>query len=474
MKKSKLFLTILLCLTTLSLISCTSPVASSVTSGTDTGTSVTSGTGTSGTGTSGTDTTTTPATPSVTLSSIAVSGTLANALYYVGDRVNTSGLTVTATYSDGSTKTVTSFTASAFSEVNLGTEQTITISYTEGSVTKTATVNGTFYIAAAGAKPTESPVLLSDYTGTLTGGTYYKFGDFPQTISALTGDGAYTTEPVYRGWYLGSDGYFYAKCTENAYSSSYTYSNGTTIAQSSANSQKYFKVEPIVWRAVTRDYNSTGKALLLAEKELTANVPYYGSNSNRTLSGATIYPNNYKYSNIRAYLNGKPNQFVTDGGTATTSDIDWTSKGFIDTAFTSSAQDLIATTSVDNSAESTTDAGNNLTQATTYACANTEDKIFLLSEKEATTEAYGFTTYDVDGIGNSRIRVPTDYAKANYAYLSGTDGYGGHWWLRSPKAYYNSGYVISYSGSADGSGSVVDWESRKIGVVPALSISIGN
>lgn len=489
MKKSKLFLTILLCLTALSLISCTSPVASSGTgtgttgtgttgTGTSvtggTGTSVTSGTGgtgTSGTGTSGTDTTTTPATSSVTLSSIAVSGSLANALYYVGDRVNTSGLTVTATYSDGSTKTVTNYTTSGFSSenVSLGTEQTITISYTEGSVTKTATVNGKIYVAAAGAKPTESPVLLSDYTGTLTGGTYYKFGDFPQTISALTGDGAYTTEPVYRGWYLGSDGYFYAKCTENAFGS-YTYSNGTSVARSSANSQKYFKVEPIVWRAVTGNYNSTGKALLLAEKELTANVPYYGSDSSRTLSNATIYPSNYKYSNIRAYLNGKPNQFVTDGGTATTSDIDWTGKGFIDTAFTSSAQVLIATTSVDNSAESTTDAGNNLTLATTYACANTEDKIFLLSEKEATTEAYGFTVYNGYGIGNSRIRVPTDYAKANYAYLSNNDGYGGYWWLRSP-TNINCAYLISFSASALAFGSL---NSQEVGVVPALSISIGN
>ena len=488
MKKSKLFLTILLCLTALSLISCTSPVAISVTSGTDTGTTDTgtsvtggtgtsvtsgtggtgtSGTGTSGTGTSGTDTTTTPATSSVTLSSIAVSGSLASALYYVGDRVNTSGLTVTATYSDGSTKTVTSFTASAFSEANLGTEQTITISYTEGNVTKTATVNGTFYVAAAGAKPTESPVLLSDYTGTLTGGTYYKFGDFPQTISALTGDGAYTTEPVYRGWYLGSDGYFYAKCTENAFDY-YTYSNGTTCAQSSANSQKYFKVEPIVWRVVTGNYNSTGKSLLLAEKELTANVQCYNSLEDRTLSDATIYPSNYKYSNIRAYLNGKPNQFVTDGGTATTSDIDWTGKGFIDTAFTSSAQDLIATTNVDNSAESTTDAGNNLTPETTYACDNTEDKIFLLSEKEATTESYGFTAYNVYGRGNSRLRVPTDYAKANYASL--TDSYGGKWRLRSPCGSQYL-YYINDNGKAELASGV---RVSTCGVVPALSISIGN
>lgn len=173
----------------------------------------------------------TPETPAVTLSSIAVTGTPASALYYVGDSLDTTGLTVTATYSDGSSKAVTGFSVAAFSEVNLGTEQTLTISYTEGSVTKTADVSGTFYVAASGARPTESPVALADYSGTLADGTYYKFGDFPQTVSDLTGDNAYSAEPVYNGWYLGSDGYFYAKCTENAYESSYTYSNGDTVAQ---------------------------------------------------------------------------------------------------------------------------------------------------------------------------------------------------------------------------------------------------
>ena len=331
--------------------------------------------------------------------------------------------------------------------------------------------------ASSGAKPTESPVKLTDYSGTLEGGSYYKFGDFPQTVSALdteNGD-SYTTEPVYNGWYLGSDGYFYAKCTENAYANNYTYSDGTKVAQRFESSEKYFKVEPVVWRALTTDYNSTGKALLVAEKELTAKVPYYGSTSDRTLNDATIYANNYKYSNIRAYLNGKANQFVTDGGTATASDIDWTGKGFIDVAFTSTAQGLIAKTTVDNSAASTNPAanasqwnsGNN-----EYACDNTEDKIFLLSEKEATTEAYGFTAYSVYGTGNSRIRVTTDYAKANYAWQNTTAGYGGWWWLRSPNCHYSfsardiddDGYAYHYSNVSREDG----------GVVPALSISVGN
>ena len=423
----------------------------------------------------------TPETPAVTLSSIAVTGTPSSSLYYVGDSLDTTGLTVTATYSDGSSKAVTGFSVAAFSEVNLGTEQTLTISYTEGSVTKTADVSGTFYVAASGAKPTESPVALTDYSGTLADGTYYKFGDFPQTVSDLTGDNAYSAEPVYNGWYLGSDGYFYAKCTENAYSSSYTYSDDTTVAPSSANSEKYFKVEPIVWRALTTtfdhdaDETTDNKILLVAESILTANIPYYGSTSDRTLNETTIYANNYKYSNIRAYLNGTKNQFVTDGGTATEYDVDWTNKGFLQTAFTSSAQSLIATTTVDNSAASTNPASNESqwnSGTNDYACDNTEDKIFLLSEKEATTTDYGFTAYDQYGTGNSRIRVTTDYAKANYAYQSTTVGNGGWWWLRSPDYSGSSlARVIRNVGSAD-SGGYVNREYG--GVVPALSISVGN
>ena len=405
--------------------------------------------------------------------SLQVTGTPSKTLYYVGDSLDTTGLTVTATYSDGSSKAVTGFSVAAFSEVNLGTEQTLTISYTEGSVTKTADVSGTFYVAAAGAKPTESPVALADYSGTLADGTYYKFGDFPQTVSTLTGDNAYSAEPVYNGWYLGSDGYFYAKCTENAYQSSYTYSNGDTVAKSSANSEKYFKVEPIKWRVLNP--SASGDKILVAESILTANIPYYGSTYDRTLNETTIYANNYKYSNIRAFLNGTKNQFVTDGGTATEYDVDWTNKGFLQTAFTTTAQALIATTTVDNSAASTNPASNaSLWNSGTndYACDNTSDKIFLLSEKEATTTDYGFTAYDQYGTGNSRIRVTTDYAKANCAYQSTTADHGGWWWVRSPD--YGSRNFARYLSDGGGVNSLGDVSCEIGGVVPALSISVGN
>ncbi len=304
-----------------------------------------------------------------------------------------------------------------------------------------------------------------------TEATYVYFGDWPQTIKAesVTVDETKSVTMGSMTYYLGSDSNYYAKCTENgyyAYLSSDTYSNGDTVAQVDANSEKYFKVEPITWRVLNP--SASGDKILVAESILTANVQYYGSSDNRTLNEATVYANNYKYSNIRAYLNGTKNQFVTDGGTGTKFDVDWTNKGFLQTAFTTSAQALIATTTVDNSEDSTTDAGNNLTKASKYACDNTEDKIFLLSEKEATASDYGFTAWKQSGTGNSRIRVATDYAKANYAFQNTTAGWGGYWWLRSPYRDSDCACNVGSDGYAGISNSVL---LNYFGVVPALCLS---
>lgn len=75
-------------------------------------------------------------TPASALASIAVSGQ--NTSFTVGDTFSFGG-TVTATYDDGSTKDVTS--AATFDGYDLATagSQTVTVSYTEGSITKTAT-----------------------------------------------------------------------------------------------------------------------------------------------------------------------------------------------------------------------------------------------------------------------------------------------------------------------------------------------
>lgn len=242
---------------------------------------------------------------------------------------------------------------------------------------------------------------------------YIYFGVFPKSVlpanSTVIVDETVSVKMGADTYYKGSDGEYYVKVKENADGTRYKYSDGTQAKESDAESYRYFKVEPVKWKVITDSYS--GKCLLLAEDILTANVPYYVSTSSRTIAGETVYANNYKYSTIRAYLNGKYESNDTQSKSA------YENKGFLQTAFTAGAQNLIAVTTVDNSAASTTDSDNNVTEATDYACEDTEDKIFLLSIKEATS--YGFREYDT--FGGDRIRKPTDYAKANHAEDSNND-----------------------------------------------------
>ncbi|MDD5810781.1 MAG: DUF6273 domain-containing protein [Treponema sp.] len=310
-------------------------------------------------------------------------------------------------------------------------------------------------------------------TEVVNGVTYVYFGDWPQSVlpeaSSVTVDETVSVIMGANTYYLGSDGNYYAKCAEKACGTDaqYKYHDGTQPGRGGTTT-RYFKVEPIKWRVLTDNYS--GKKLLLAENILTANVPYYKYYSylnKRTVGSDTdIYHNNYKYSQIRAYLNGLDYYYDTSS-TETTKKTEYTGKGFLQTAFTQDAQALIAETDVDNRKETT--GYSESTYTVKYACENTTDKIFLLSESEVINSDYGFARYNSNGKGNARIRFPTDYAKANYAAASSTDAYGGYWWLRSP--LYNESesarYVINdgYAGYSNG----VNVTNR--GVVPALSIS---
>lgn len=75
------------------------------------------------------------------LSSIAVSGTPSKTTYTAGESFDPAGITVTATYSDSSTANVTSSCTYTPTPLTQGTTS-VTVSYTEGAITKTATVSG--------------------------------------------------------------------------------------------------------------------------------------------------------------------------------------------------------------------------------------------------------------------------------------------------------------------------------------------
>ena len=262
-------------------------------------------------------------------------------------------------------------------------------------------------------------------------GNYILFGEYPQTIKAQSVSIRGSADKD--GYYRGSDGERYAKVVANPFDSVYTFSDGSDVTRGNT---YYFKVEPIRWRILSE---SDGSAFILADG-IIANHYYHQTNSSTTIDGETVYANNYKHSDIRAWLNGE----------------------FLNSAFGEVAQSLIKTTEVDNSVYSTRYSGNE------YVCENTFDKVFLLSCREVTNSEYGFSSDDGDRDKARRMTV-SDYARSAGVYI-GFASYGS-WWLRSPNYYYSNcaSVVLSdgYAGYYDGV--LGDYND---GVVPAMNISL--
>lgn len=305
------------------------------------------------------------------------------------------------------------------------------------------------------------PAVSGDYlkTGTTTiDGKQYDlvtFGLWPQTIKAANvmlneretknaGDFIYCR---------GNDGQWYVKIKENPYYISDKYSDGTGVTSGAFNSYKWFKVEPIKWRVLTKNYNGTGKKLLLAENILIAKR--YDASKN-----------NYQKSEMRKWLNSNVNSNVaSDYGN---------SNGFLKTAFSSTELAIIEGVSVDNSTRSAFSDNDVAAQALNngnnqYAInMSTTDKVFLLSEREATKKEFGFDDSIISTECNALIRQTTDCAKASGAYQDQTNGKGGWWWLRSP--FYDrdiNEFMVGNYGAAAGSGNV---DRSDVGVVPALCL----
>ncbi len=294
---------------------------------------------------------------------------------------------------------------------------------TIGDVSKYAT-SGTYYIAKKDSL-TQTP---SSWQAQETDGNrywFYKFGDDPQSVSTIS---SYTSSTVYNGWYLGSDGYFYEKCHTNISGKSSTTAGGSL----QNNTDYYFKVQPLEWRLASSNFS--GRKLLIARKNLDC-VQYYTSTSNRTINGSSVKANNYKYSTLRAFLNGK----YESGDTQTKS---YLNKGFLQKAFTPSARSLIYEGSVENDAESTnpnrnsSEWGNGVNVNT---CDTTCDKVFVLSVQEATNTALGFDDRPDWVLYGLRLIHTTDYAKARHVCESNDSDNSGtyktfasEYWLRSP------------------------------------------
>lgn len=117
-----------------------------------------------------------------TLEGIEVT-TLPKAQYFVGDEFDSSGMVVTASYSDGKTRNVTGYTIDPEdgSILNTAGSQTVTVSYTEGDVTKTTTFDVTVEaVVAIGIEivPVEDVYVIGDaFDATVAVYQVYNNGD---------------------------------------------------------------------------------------------------------------------------------------------------------------------------------------------------------------------------------------------------------------------------------------------------------
>jgi uncharacterized repeat protein (TIGR02543 family) len=264
------------------------------------------------------------------------------------------------------------------------------------------------------AMPESDMNLSADFRKVL--GNSFNLGKYPQTVV----EDFATLNALASATDTDSDGYLeygsdeYKKVTGSPRNTGYksasgnvTFASGTTY---------YFKVEPIQWRVLSGKGTATG--LVMAEKILDKSA-YYTSTTNRTISGSTVYANNYQYSTLRAMLNG------LDGSSYSVAN--FAGKGFLGVAFTEAEKAYIATTTVDNSAATTESSSNS------YACANTSDKIFALSYQDLINTSYGFDS-SYSNSDAARRGVLTDYARATGAWMSTSSSYygNGYWWSRSP------------------------------------------
>lgn len=309
-----------------------------------------------------------------------------------------------------------------------------------------------------------TPIAASEDGSAGKDGTYVLFGEWPQSLLkkediSIIDESVSKTVGMFT-YYKGGDDW-YAKIEADP--------------EEPDSYDTYYKVEPIKWRVLNPTAKGSEKKILLAEKILI-NCPYYDYGETRKIGDDDkIEANNYEHSRVRAFLNGLEYQVKANNNAAQMKKGNFKNKGFLHTAFTKEERAAIADTSVANDARSTNPDGDENEKIwnegrNQYARDTpTNDKIFLLSEQEASKNKYGFAEFNINGQnGRSRILKVTDFAKAMGVQYTPNELYGGYWWLRSP--YYgekDEARYVNDSGEANRSITVL---SSHVGVVPALCL----
>ncbi len=231
---------------------------------------------------------------------------------------------------------------------------------------------------------TDLAAALAEKAGDVSGWTSYGY-----YVSSVKSDYMKYTDveynnEKYRGVYFTRVRPYY---TDGDSTDSYQEKNGYVV-----NTVYWFKFDPIKWKVLSF---TSDKAVVLSESVLDAQQFYY-SQSVRTINGKTVYPNNYEYSEIRAWLN----------------------ESFYSWAFSADEKAAIVATTLDNTAT-----------PSTFSSNATTDNVWLLSWNEALKTAYGFSSSTADE-DSARRGSSTEYAKSQGIFVN-TKYNTSVWTLRS-------------------------------------------
>ncbi len=145
------------------------------------------------------------------LESIAITTQPSKTVYEYGDSFASAGMVVRATYSDGATANVTGYTTSPSTLNTVGT-QTVTVSYTERSVTKTTTLSVTVERKSLSTVPSQSGSLT--YSGSAQSPSWSNYNSAQLTLGGVTSGtnaGSYNATFTPTANYRWSDGTTTAK-----------------------------------------------------------------------------------------------------------------------------------------------------------------------------------------------------------------------------------------------------------------------
>lgn len=235
-------------------------------------------------------------------------------------------------------------------------------------------------------------------------GNTVKYGFYPQThVSDET-----TVSEIEKREAINSygihyyDGEFYYP--ETAYpcnDESYTFKDGASIVKGT---KYWYKLEPIQWTI----YVTNSNEYLAYSRHLLSSCEFSNTLSDRTIGGQTIHPNDYKYSNLRTFLNNE----------------------FLDLAFIFS--------------------DSKIQSHEVYSGVN--DKVFSLSYSDLLNSSYGFDS-DPEAVSDTRTAQLTDYAKAHGSWaVKKADQHpvakdnGSYWTISASNQYTYSTYVVNSGG----------------------------